>query len=66
MKIKLNMNPFKLNLITSQIRSTETTCASQFKFKIVVYNYYFWTIIRGILVSLRKLLKIKEVEYFQI
>ena len=66
MKIKLNTNPFKLNLINSQTRSTDTTCASQFKFKIVVYNYYFWTIIRGILVSLRKLLKIKEVEYFQI
>ena len=66
MKLKLNTNPFKLNLINSQTRSTDTTCASQFKFKIVVSNYYFWTIIRGILVSLRKLLKIKEVEYFQI
>ena len=65
MKIKLNTNPFKLNLINSQTRSTDTTCASQFKFKIVVYNYYFWTIISGILVSLRKSLKIKKVEYFQ-
>ena len=58
MKIKLNTNPFKLNLIKSQTRSTDTTRVSQFKFKIVVSNYYFWTIIRGILVSLRKLLKI--------
>ena len=58
MKIKLNTNPFKLNLIKSQTRSTDTTSVSQFKFKIVVSNYYFLTIIRGILVSLRKLLKI--------
>ena len=41
MKIKLNTNPFKLNLINSQTRSTDTTCASQFKFKIVVYNYNY-------------------------